>query len=101
MPASVFMFGLLLYFWKPAFVDQRVGFFLHGSSGPTRTSPGARPAREGSLLRRTWRGMSAEYKKGGKKKGRVVNKKNRGHRVTATSNHLLVYQLIEQITFMQ
>lgn len=60
MPALVF--GLWLYFWKPAVVDQRVGFFLDGSSGPAGTSPGGRPAREGSLLRRTWRGMSVEGK---------------------------------------
>lgn len=67
----VFGFGLCLCFWKPAVVDQRAGFFLDGSSGPTGTSPGGRPAREGSLLRRTWRGMSVEeqveYKEGGKK----------------------------------
>lgn len=64
----VLAFGLLLYFWKPAVVDQRVGFFLDGSSGPTGTSPSARAAREGSLLRRTWRGMSAENKKSRKEK---------------------------------
>lgn len=39
-------------------MDQRVGFFLDGSSGPSGTSPRGRPAREGSLLRRTWRGIS-------------------------------------------
>lgn len=53
-------------------MDRLVGFFLDGSSGVTRTSPGGRPAREGSLLRRTWRGISVEgnveHREGGKKR---------------------------------
>lgn len=53
-------------FRKPAVVDQRVGFFLDGgSSARTRDSPPPPPngplrvSRAGSLLRRTWRGISA------------------------------------------
>lgn len=55
-------FGLMPCFWKLAVVDQRDGFFLDGSSGPTGASNTGRPARDGSLLRRTWRGMSVEGK---------------------------------------
>lgn len=52
-------------FRKPAVVDQRVGFFLDGvSSGWTRDSPPLNGPlmviRAGSLLRRTWRGISEE-----------------------------------------
>lgn len=52
-------------FRKPAVVDQRVGFFLDGvSSGWTRDSPllngPLMVIRAGSLLRRTWRGISEE-----------------------------------------
>ena len=54
----VLMLALWFCFWKPAFVDQRVWVFLDGSSGTI--SPRGRPAREGSLLRRTWRGISVE-----------------------------------------
>lgn len=50
-------------FRKPAVVDQRVGFLLEGgSSAWTRASPGPNGpltvSRAGSLLRRTWRGIS-------------------------------------------
>lgn len=72
VPGPAVTFGLCLCFWKPTVVDHRAGFFLDGSSGPTGTSPGTRSAREGSLLRRTWRGMPVEgrveYKEGGKKR---------------------------------
>lgn len=52
-------------FRKPAVVDQRVGFFLDGvSSCWTRDSPPLNGPlmviRAGSLLRRTWRGISEE-----------------------------------------
>lgn len=51
-------------FKKPAVVDQRVGFFLDGGSSVwTRDSPPPlngplMVSRAGSLLRRTWRGIS-------------------------------------------
>lgn len=49
-------------FRKPAVVDQRVGFLLDGgSSARTRGSPPDGPlavSRAGSLLRRTWSGIS-------------------------------------------
>lgn len=50
-------------FRKPAVVDQRVGFFLDGGSSVcTRDSPllsgPLMVSRAGSLLRRTWRGIS-------------------------------------------
>lgn len=50
-------------FRKPAVVDQRVGFFLDGGSSVwTRDSPPLNGplmvSRAGSLLRRTWRGIS-------------------------------------------
>lgn len=61
MPLLVF--AVWLCFWNPAVVDQRAGFFLEGSSVPTGTSPGRRSAIEGSLLRRTRRGMSVKVEK--------------------------------------
>lgn len=80
LPVPPLVFGLWLYFWKPGVVDQRVGFFLDGSSGPTGTSSRGRPAWEGSLLRRTWRGMPVEGKVGewwneGEKMGDTARKR--------------------------
>lgn len=45
---------------KPAVVDQRVGFFRDGSSEEKLLSlrEVERPTKAGSLLRRTWRGIS-------------------------------------------
>lgn len=57
------VFNLWLFCWKPAVVDQlwtRDEFFLDGSSALISASLRGRPAREGSLLRRTWRGISVE-----------------------------------------
>lgn len=48
---------------KPAVVDQRVGFFLEGSSEKLLSLTDVeRPTNAGSLLRRTWRGISATQK---------------------------------------
>lgn len=86
----VLMVVLWWCFWRPAVVDQRAGFFLDGSSGPTGTSPGGRPARDGSLLRRTWRGISVMRKVHGGWKGKDKERKGRVVELKATSNHLLL-----------
>lgn len=51
---------------KPAVVDHRVGFFLEGSSDEKLLSltEVERPLKAGSLLRRTWRGISRHTKRG-------------------------------------
>lgn len=67
-------------FWKLAVVDQRDGFFLDGSSGPTGASSTGRPTRDGSLLRRTWRGMSVVHRGCEKKKKRGVEFTRGSHR---------------------
>lgn len=68
LPVPALVFGLL--FWKPVAVDHWAGFCLENSSGRTGTSPRGRTAREGSLLRRTWRGISVWKDRGRQRKGK-------------------------------
>lgn len=77
VPALGCWLGLCLR--KPAVVDQRVGFFLDGSSGPVWFSPNSRPTREGSLLRRTWRGISVEEREGREGEGRGKEGEKEGY----------------------
>lgn len=70
LPVPPLLFGL--FFGKPVAVDHWAGFCLENSCGRTGASPGGRMAREGSLLRRTWRGISVEgWGRGWGGKGRL------------------------------
>lgn len=70
LPVPALVFGL--FFGKPVAVDHWAGFCLENSCGCTGASPRGRMAREGSLLRRTWRGISVEgWGRGWGGKGRL------------------------------
>lgn len=63
LPLPVPGFTFRLCFWKLEVDDQGDGSDLGCSSGPAEASSTRRPARDGSLLRRTWRGISARGEK--------------------------------------